>query len=269
MKKLVLLVFFILLTLIFPVYAEENSSSKSTNIPEFVIYKNKETEQPDIYAPKCETLPKCNYEQKNQLALTPTPKRNTIETLQKPFSTEINYSFGRFSEEGTNRYDYTVNYLVIKPERNLFRLQYDSLNNPVDYKRLWVNTGSFELAKSPGFEASFRPGMIFDNRQKLYYGGFFDINFPKLGLSSHYRCYAGNEFDKHLAFTTLKVTPNFFIQNYLYFESNTWSADSNIGPGFAFDFAINKIKFNVNVWAGTSLCRGNAKSVDLSFSSRF
>lgn len=269
MKKSVLLIFFILLALIFPVYAQENDTPSSTIIPDFVIYKDTKNDLPNIQTRTYETLPKCKYPQKDQPALTPMPQRNEIRTLRKSNSTEINYTFGRFSEENTNRYDYTVNYLVIRPERNIFRIQYDSFNNPVDFKRLWVNTGSLELAKSPGFEASFRPGMIFDNREKLYYGGFFDINFPKLGLSSHYRCFAGNIYDKHLAFTTLKITPNFYIQNYLYFESNTWSADSNIGPGFTFDFAINKIKFNVNVWAGTSLCRSNANSIDLSFSSRF
>lgn len=183
------------------------------------------------------------------------------------FAQETSVTSGILTEENTGRYDYSVNYNVVQIDK--LRLQYDNINNPTNYKRFWVSGSQYQLIKGFDINLSFRPGVIFDNRQHIWYGGFFDLDLPKVGLSSQYRCYAGNRFDKHIIFTDFKLAKNFYLQHYYYTESSTWTPDSYLGPRITSRLTLGKSKFNLDFAAGTSLTRPGANYWDLSISTKF
>lgn len=184
---------------------------------------------------------------------------------EKDLDSSTTFTTGVFGEKNTERFDYMCSYSIfsVESKSDYFRIQYDhffdnpSINN---YQRLWINCEKFKPIISENFSIDFTPGIMIDNRDRIYYGGITNIDLPKWKLHITSRNYAGNKIDKHFTFATLGISKNIFLQHYYYMEKN-WIPDSYLGPGL--------ISGDFTWWIGGSTNRPGAWIVDLSVTRRF
>lgn len=169
---------------------------------------------------------------------------------------------GNLSEGKTGRFDYGMTYIVgnTTVEGVPVRLQLDLFSQPAGYRRVWLNAGAIELAKGD-LSASFSPGIIVDNRDRWWVGGTLVAEYKPAGLTLIYKPAAGNRGDRHLAFTSLRVTDWLAIRHSFYTQRGM-SPDSYLGP------AITLGK-NVWIWGGPSLNRPGAWTLDASATIKF
>lgn len=169
---------------------------------------------------------------------------------------------GAFSESGTKRFDYSLIYVVGRTQVAgvPIRVQIDQFTGASQLRRIWINVGEFALVDTKQVALSFSPGVIVTDDRRAFLGGTLSFSYKPLGLSIIYKPAASGTHDRHLLFTNVQLTKEWGIQHYLYTEKG-YSADSYVGPVFS--------KGSVYVWAGASLNRPGAWSVNSEITIKF
>lgn len=172
---------------------------------------------------------------------------------------------GIFAEGQTKRFDYTQLYLTIslRVRKLPVRIELDRFDNPRGFNRLWLNVGEFSLFKNRDFTATFQPSVIFDNRNRSWWGGFLALRAPRLKVWLTQKSYLptlGNRVGKHITFAGWQPNRTVGVMYYRYTEKG-YSPDSYVGPIITIGPAY--------VWLGSSLIRPRAWAINSELTIRF
>ncbi len=157
----------------------------------------------------------------------------TIAQNKNPDSTPPPWRLGAYYWQEKVGENTTLNYYYIPIDHGKLDARIDFLNlpqaNDKNITRLRLHYGSVLLAKSDEFQLAYRPGGMFDDTGRTYYGGRVLVNFPKMGLSIAQNSYGGNKVDFHQTFADMRIVKNVHVM-YYNFSQNNCQPTSVVGP---------------------------------------
>lgn len=172
-----------------------------------------------------------------------------------------------WAEGNTHRSDYSMFYYTLGNENWSVRIDDWKFASTTGFQRCWLNYGNLKIADTPSFKMSFQPGVLLvSTKDYWFYGGNFNYNMPKLGLSVVHKMFAGNKMDKMYIFTNLKLfkekSMTCYLQHYYHNQGNFSFPDSYLGP---------KINFgrSASIYYGTGTSGNGSWAVNANASIKF